>query len=164
VNGATDSQVFGGYLQTNGALGHAGDWRFGISGRASWVRQTQDAYTEEGNNPLRLTVSDIQADSLEVQGMLNAEGKFGGERGVTWNIEVGAEHLALQGDRNIDVAFATSNAPVVLQGDRRDSTQLALTTRVTHALTQRLLLSASYAGKFGEQDRHEARLGLSMDF
>jgi len=164
VSGATDSNLLGGYLQAGAMLGETAGWTFDASGRASLVRQVQDAYQEGGSSPLRLSVDEIRARSLELQGLLGASRRLGGDNGMALRLELGARHLALQGARGIDVAFASSNAGVTLQGDGRDTTQLAVGASLTHALTSRLLLSAGYAGKLGGHDQHEARLGLSLGF
>lgn len=164
VTGETDSNLFGGYLQASGVVGEAGGWTFDLNGRASLVRQSQDAYTEDGTSPLRLTVDGLKATTLEVQALLSANRRIGGENGVALRLDLGARHLALQGDRLIGATFTTSNADVVMQGDARDGTQAVLGASATWSLTKRLLLNAMYAGQLGSRDRHEARLGLSMGF
>jgi autotransporter-associated beta strand protein len=164
VAGETESKLFGGYVQAGAALGAAGGWTFDASGRASLVRQSQEGYQEGGSSPLRLTVGDLRAYSLELQGLVSASRRIGGDNGVELRFDLGARHLALHGERGIDVAFAASNAGVTLQGDRRDTTTAVLGASITHALTPRLLVSAGYAGKLGSHDQHEARLGLSLGF
>lgn len=164
VAGETESKLFGGYVQAGATLGAAGGWTFDSSGRASLVRQSQQGYQEGGSSPLRLTVGDLRAYSLELQGLVSASRRIGGDNGVELRFDLGARHLALHGERGIDVAFAASNAGVTLQGDSRDTTTAVLGASITHALTPRLLLSAGYAGKFGSHDQHEARLGLSLGF
>lgn len=164
VTGETDSTLFGGYLQASGIVGEAAGWSFDVNGRASLVRQSQDAYTEDGSSPLRLAVDELNATSVEVQALLSANRRIGGETGVALRFDLGARHLALQGDRLIGVTFTTSDADVVMQGDDRDGTQVVLGASATWSLTKRLLLNAMYAGQLGSRDRHEARLGLSMGF
>jgi autotransporter-associated beta strand protein len=164
VTGETESSLFGGYLQAGATLGKAAGWTFDATGRASLVRQAQDAYREQGTNPLRLDVSAASASSLELHALFSASRKFGGNDGVALRFDLGARHLALQGSREIDVAFAGSNSVVTVQGDDRSTTQALLGTHLSYALTKRLLLSAGYAGQLGGNDHHEARLGVSLGF
>ena len=162
VTGETDSGLSGGYLQTGATLGDAGGWHWDATARATLVRQSQDAYSEDGTGPLCLDVDAAEVTSLEARGLFSASRQFGGHDGVALRLDLGLRHLALQGDREINVAFNGSNAAVILQGDQRGSTQALVGVQLTHALTQRLMMSAGYAGQLGEQTRHEARLGLSL--
>jgi autotransporter-associated beta strand protein len=164
IDGDTDSKLVGGFVTASAPVADVGRWSIDVSGRASSVRQSQDAYAENGTSPLRLSVADLNATTLELEALLTATRRFGDAHGPRLRFDLGARRQSLQGDRAIDVRFAASNAPVTLQGDRRDTTQAVVGASFLWPLTERVLLSAVYAGQLGGQDRHEARLGLSLGF
>ncbi|NML04806.1 autotransporter-associated beta strand repeat-containing protein [Sphingomonas sp. G-3-2-10] len=162
VTGETKSSLIGGYVAADVRLGGAGGWDFGVSGRASLVRQSQDGYTESGSSPLRLTVGDIETTTIEGRAGLSAKRSFAG--GVSFRLDTGARYLGATGDRRIPVTFAASNAGIVLQGDTRDGVQGYGAARLDWRVSDRVTLGIGYSGQVGQTDRHEGRAGLGIGF
>ncbi|MDF7775414.1 autotransporter-associated beta strand repeat-containing protein [Sphingomonas sp. AOB5] len=162
VSGETSSSLIGGWVSGDVRLGSAGGWDFGVSGRGSIVRQSQDGYTESGTSPLRLTVGDIETTTLEGRAGLSAKRSFAG--GVDLRFDAGARYLGATGDRAIPVTFAASNAGIVLHGDTRDGVQGYAAARLDYRVSERVTIGAGYSGQVGQTDRHEGRVGVSIGF
>jgi autotransporter-associated beta strand protein len=165
VSGATQSTLYGGYLGLAMDLADLGDWKLGGELRGSWIRQKQDGYTENGTSPLRLSLGDLSADTLEAQTGLTMARQLGGDHGGAdlW-FGIGARLLWASGNRQIPVTFAASNAGVTLQGDTRDPVHGYANAGVGFSLSGSARAWLAYAGQAGANDRHEGRVGLSIGF
>ena len=62
------------------------------------------------------------------------------------------------------VSFAASNASVNLQGDAREHTSPFAGADFAWDLGGNATLTAGYQGRFGDDERHEARLGMQVAF
>ncbi|MCW1401915.1 autotransporter outer membrane beta-barrel domain-containing protein [Novosphingobium sp. MW5] len=172
VSGETDSKVFGVYGEIGLPLGSAGGWAFSANARGSYVHQTQDAYTESGNSPLRLAVGELKTGTIEGQARLTAKTRLwdansGGEElpgGLDLRIDLGGRYLGALGDRLIPVTFAASNAGVVLQGDTRNALQGTGGVSLDYTTRGGATFSLGYLGEFGTTDRHSVRAGVSFAF
>ena len=172
VNGETDSKIFGAFAEIGLPLGSTGGWAFSANARGSYLRQTQDAYTESGNSPLRLAVGKLKTSTLEGQAKLTAKTSLwdranGGEEtpeGLDLRIDLGGRYLDTLGDRLIPVTFAASNAGVVMQGDTRNSLQGTTGIGLDYTTRGGATFSLGYLGEFGRTDRHSVRAGVSFAF
>jgi autotransporter-associated beta strand protein len=161
VDGDTKSDIYGGYVGLAVPIGSSDDWQIDGNLRASFIHQTQDGYVEGGVSPLRLAVAKQSVDTLEGQAGLSAQNTVGP---VDLRFDLGARYLAAQGNRTIPVAFAASNAAVVLQGDTRDDLHGYAAIGLGYSLGQNVRLNLGYAGQIGTTDRHEARVGFTVGF
>lgn len=170
VNGETSSKIFGGFAELGVPLGTTGNWSFSANARGSYIQQMQDAYTESGTSPLRLSVGEIKADTLEGRALLTAKTSlidFGGNDavgGLDLRIDAGARYLGALGDRNLPVTFAASNAGIVLQGDQRDNMHGLFGLALDYTTPGGMTFSVGYRGEVGETDRHSAQVGLNFAF
>lgn len=165
VAGETRSTIYGGFLGADLPLGRMGKWTLRGNLRGTWLRQDHDGYTESGNSPLRLRLSDLSAETLEAQAGLSLGRHFGpAEGGADFRLTLGGRALSLAGERLIPVTFAASNAGVVLQGDTRDSLHALAGATFDLALGARARLHFGYSGQFGQSDRHIGRIGFSIGF
>ncbi|TSB02382.1 beta strand repeat-containing protein [Sphingorhabdus contaminans] len=172
VDGSTDSKIFGGFAELGVPLGSTGGWAFSAQARGSYVRQTQDAYSESGTSPLRLSIGELKTNSLEGQAKLTAKTSLwdrsnGGEEtpeGLDLRIDLGARYLGALGDREIPVTFAASNAGIVLQGDTRDSLQGLFGVALDYTIRNGATFSIGYRGEVGQTDRHAVHAGVSFAF
>jgi hypothetical protein len=73
-------------------------------------------------------------------------------------------HTSALDDRIIPVTFAASSASVDLQGDARDHTSPYAGARFEWSLGGSTSLTAGYQGRFGDDERHEARIGVQVGF
>lgn len=163
VDGNTDSKLYGGHIGLSADIAKTGDWTFLAKARASYVHQSQDAYTESGTSPLRLTLPKLNANTIEAQAGLGAVYDFGSERSPSeLRFDLGARLLSATGSREIPVAFAASNAGVTLQGDKRDGIHGYASAEVRHSLSEKVTLTLGYAGHVGTADRHEGRIGIRV--
>lgn len=172
VDGSTDSKVFGGFAELGLPLGSTAGWAFSANARGSYIQQKQDAYTESGTSPLRLSVGELKTSTLEGQAKLTAktslwDGDQGGEEtpnGLDLRIDLGARYLGTLGDREIPVTFAASNAGIVLQGDTRNTLQGLFGLALDYTTRGGVTLSAGYRGEVGKTDRHTLQAGVSFAF
>ncbi|MFN3748327.1 MAG: autotransporter-associated beta strand repeat-containing protein [Sphingorhabdus sp.] len=172
VDGSTDSKVFGGFAELGLPLGSTAGWAFSANARGSYIQQKQDAYTESGTSPLRLSVGELKTSTLEGQAKLTAktslwDGDQGGEEtsnGLNLRIDLGARYLGTLGDREIPVTFAASNAGIVLQGDTRNTLQGLFGLALDYTTRGGVTLSAGYRGEVGKTDRHTLQAGVSFAF
>ncbi len=165
VRGETESTLYGATVGLDLPLGRIGKWSLGANLRGTWIRQDQDGYTEAGTSPLRLTLADLSADTLEGQAGLSIGRHFGPVGGgADFRVEFGGRVLGLSGDRLIPVSFAASSAAVVLQGDTRDSLHGYLGAALDIPVSRSAQLHIGYAGQFGTSDRHLGRIGFSLGF
>lgn len=172
VDGSTDSKVFGGFAELGLPLGSTAGWAFSANARGSYIQQKQDAYTESGTSPLRLSVGELKTSTLEGQAKLTAktslwDGDRGGEEtsnGLDLRIDLGARYLGTLGDREIPVTFAASNAGIVLQGDTRNTLQGLFGLALDYTTRGGVTLSAGYRGEVGKTDRHTLQAGVSFAF
>lgn len=172
VDGSTDSKVFGGFAELGLPLGSTAGWAFSANARGSYIQQKQDAYTESGTSPLRLSVGELKTSTLEGLAKLTAktslwDGDQGGEEtsnGLDLRIDLGARYLGTLGDREIPVTFAASNAGIVLQGDTRNTLQGLFGLALDYTTRGGVTLSAGYRGEVGKTDRHTLQAGVSFAF
>jgi len=172
VNGATDSKMLGAFAELGLPLGSSGGWAFSAQARGSWLRQTQDAYTESGSSPLRLTVGKLRASTIEGQALLSAKTSLwdksnGGEEtpeGLDLRFDLGGRYLGTAGNREIPVTFSASNAGIVLQGDTRDSLHGLAGVALDYTLPGGATFSLGYRGELGQTDRHTVQAGVSFAF
>jgi uncharacterized protein with beta-barrel porin domain len=161
VDGDTDSKLYGGHIGLSADIAKTRDWTFLAKARASYVHQSQDAYTESGTSPLRLTLPKLRASTIEAQAGLGAAYGFGSEHSPSeLRFDLGARLLSATDSREIPVAFASSNAGVTLQGDKRDGIHGYASAEVRHSLSEKVTLTLGYAGQIGTADRHEGRIGI----
>ncbi|MEY4951762.1 MAG: hypothetical protein RL299_186, partial [Pseudomonadota bacterium] len=172
VNGSTKSKLFGGYAELGLPLGSSGSWAFSANARGSYIRQSQDAYTESGTSPLRLSLGDLDTSTLEGRAGLTAKTSLwdrsnGGEEtpeGLDLRIDLGMRYLDNLGNRAIPVTFAASNAGVVLQGDTRNSVQGTFGLGLDYTIRSGATFSLGYQGELGQTDRHAVQAGVSFAF
>lgn len=165
VAGDTDSVVTGAFLSADVTFGETGGWAFGGAAQASYLSQTQDAYTEKGSSPLRLELPELTFETMGLQAGVNAVTAFDLGGTAAWlQFEAGIRHTSALDDRIIPVAFAASNASVDLQGDGRDHTSPYAGVGFEWALGGSTSLTAGYQGRFGDDERHEARIGVQVGF
>lgn len=165
MNGATKSTIYGGFLRLDLPIANLGKWSLRGKLRGTWVHQNQDGYTESGNSPLRLTLGDLSAETLEGQAGMSIGRHFGPQGGgANLRLDVGGRVLGLGGDRLIPVSFAASNAAVTLQGDTRDSLHGYAAAALDIPLSEAARVHIGYSGQFGATDRHLGRIGLSFGF
>ena len=165
VDGDTDSKLYGGHIGVSADIAKTGDWTFLAKARASYVHQSQDAYTESGISPLRLTLPKLSANTIEAQAGLGATYDFGSEHSPSeLRFDLGARLLSATGSREIPVAFAASNAGVTLQGDKRDGVHGYANAELRHSLGETVTLTLGYAGQVGTANRHEGRVGIRFGF
>jgi autotransporter-associated beta strand protein len=164
IDGETSSSVSGAFVGVSRAFGEIADWSLRGSARASIISQTQDAYTEDGASPLRLAVEEVDVETVEAQAGLTAMRTFVfNDRDLSVRFGAGVRHLELEG-AEIPVSFVLSGADLVLEGDARDSTDGYFEAGGAYALTDAITLSAGYSGQGGDTERHEARVGLAVQF
>lgn len=164
IDGETSSSVSGLFVGVSRAFGEIADWSLHGSARASIISQTQDAYTEDGASPLRLAVEEVDVETVEAQAGLMAMRTFVfNDRDLSVRFGAGVRHLELE-DAEIPVSFVLSGADLVLEGDARDSTDGYFEAGGAYALTDAITLSAGYSGQGGDTERHEARIGLAVQF
>lgn len=165
VAGDTDSVVTGAFLSADVTFGETGGWAFGGAAQASYLSQTQDAYTEKGSSPLRLELPELTFETMGLQAGVNAATAFDLGGTAAWlQFEAGIRHTSALDDRIIPVAFAASNASVDLQGDGRDHTSPYAGVGFEWVLGGSTSLTAGYQGRFGDDERHEARIGVQVGF
>jgi fibronectin-binding autotransporter adhesin len=164
IDGQTSSSVAAGFAGIGRDLGEVADWSLRADARATLLRQTQDAYAEDGSSPLRLAVGEVEVDTLEAQAGLTAlrAMTFNG-RALDLRLGAGVRHLELDG-AEIPVAFVLSGAPLTLEGDRRDSSDGYFEAGASYELLPNVTVSAGYAGQAGETERHEARAAVALHF
>lgn len=164
IDAETSSSVSGLYVGVSRGFGEVADWSLRGSARASILSQTQDAYTEDGASPLRLAVEEVDVETAEAQAGLTAMRTFVfNDRDLSVRFGAGVRHLALEG-AEIPVSFVLSGADLVLEGDARDSTDGYFEAGGAYALTDAITVSAGYSGQAGDTERHEARVGLAVQF
>lgn len=172
VSGETESNIFGVYGELGLPLGSTGGWAFSANARGSYIRQTQDAYTEGGSSPLRLAVGELKTGTFEGQARLTAKTRLwdankGGEElpgGLDLRIDLGGRYLDALGNRLIPVAFAASNAGVVLQGDTRNTLQGTGGVSLDFTTRGGATFSLGYLGEFSTTTRHSVRAGVGFAF
>jgi len=164
IDADTSSSVSGAFVGVSREFGEIADWSLRGSVRASLISQTQDAYTEDGASPLRLAVEDVDVETVEAQAGLTAMRTITfNDRDLSVRLGAGVRHLELEG-AEIPVSFVLSGADLVLEGDARDSTDGYFEAGGAYALTDAITLSAGYSGQGGDTERHEARVGLAVQF
>ncbi|WP_135212072.1 autotransporter outer membrane beta-barrel domain-containing protein [Vitreimonas flagellata] len=164
INAETSSSLFGAHLALRREFGAFAGWSVHGEARAGLVRQTQDAYTEDGASPLRLRVAEIDVDTISAQAGLSAQRRVMlGDRNLDLRLGLGVRRLELEGAA-IPVTFATSGAELTLEGDARDSTDAYLDAGASYAISPNLVVNVGYAGQAGDTERHEARLGAALRF
>lgn len=165
VSGETDSVLTGAFLSADTTFGQAGDWVFGGSAQASYVAQTQDGYAESGASPLRLTLPELTFETMGLEAGLSAGMPFTlGTSDAHIQFAAGLRHTQALDDRIIPVRFAASNAGVDLQGDAREHTSPFAGVDFAWDLGGNATLTAGYQGRFGDDERHEARVGMQVAF
>ncbi|WP_086733669.1 autotransporter-associated beta strand repeat-containing protein [Erythrobacter colymbi] len=172
VDGATESSLFAMFFEAGAGLGASAGWNFEANARASVVRQEQDAYTESGTSPLRLKLGALATETWEGQARLTATKRLwdasGGQEedsaGLDLRLDLGGRYLLLDGDREIPVTFAVSNAGVVLQGDTRDTVQGIGGASLVYTTGSGARFSLGYRGEIGKTDRHAVEAGVSIAF
>ena len=165
VAGETDSVVTGAFLSGDIAFGQAAGWSFGGAARASYLSHTQDAYTEAGASPLRLELPELTFETADVEAAGTAATSFMlGATPARVTFEAGVRHTSALDDRIIPVSFAASNAEVNLQGDAREHTSPFAGADFEWSLGGATTLTAGYQGRFGDDERHEARVGVHVAF
>lgn len=165
VAGDTDSVVTGAFLSVDATFGESGGWTFGGGAQASYLSQTQDTYTESGSSPLRLELPEMTFETMGLQAGLNAGTAFDFGGTAAWlQFDVGLRHTSALDDRIIPVTFAASSASVDLQGDARDHTSPYAGASFEWSLGGSTSLTAGYQGRFGDDERHEARIGVQVGF
>ncbi len=165
VAGETDSVLTGAFLSADTTFGQAGDWVFGGSVQASYVSQTQDGYAESGTSPLRLTLPELTFETMGLEAGLSAGMPFTlGTSDAHIQFTAGLRHTQALDDRIIPVRFAASNASVGLQGDAREHTSPFAGADFAWDLGGNATLTAGYQGRFGDDERHEARVGMQVAF
>jgi autotransporter-associated beta strand protein len=165
VAGDTDSVVTGAFLSGDVAFGESAGWTFGGTAQASYLSQVQDTYTETGTSPLRLELPELTFETMGLEAGINAGTAFDlGGSAASIRFDVGVSHTASLDDRIIPVTFAASSASIDLQGDTRDHTSPFAGASFEWALGNSTSLTAGYHGRFGDDERHEARVGLQVSF
>ena len=172
VDGATDSTIYGGFVEAGVPLGATGSWNFEANMRGTVIHQEQDGYTESGTSPLRLRLDDLATTSLEGQARLTATTRLwdasrGAEEdaaGLDLRLDLGGRYLGLQGERAIPVVFAVSDAGIVLQGDTRDTLQGIGGVALDYTSSSGARITLGYRGEFGRTDRHTVQAGVSFAF
>lgn len=165
VAGDTDSIVTGAFLSGDVVFGETAGWTFGGAARASYLSQKQDAYTETGTSPLRLELPELTFETMGLEAGISAGTAFElGGSAARVQLDIGVSHTASLDDRIIPVTFAASSASVDLQGDERDHTSPFAGASFEWELGNSTSLSAGYHGRFGDDERHEARIGLQVSF
>lgn len=172
VDGATESTIYGGFAEASIPLGAIAGWNFAAGLRGSVVRQEQDGYTESGTSPLRLRLDDLGTTTVEGQARLTGTTRLwdasrGAEEdaaGLDLRVDLGLRYLGLQGDREIPVTFAVSNAGIVLAGDTRDTLQGAGGIALDYTTNSGARFSLGYRGEFARTDRHTLQAGVSIAF
>jgi fibronectin-binding autotransporter adhesin len=165
VAGDTDSVVTGAFLSGDVAFGETAGWTFGGTAQASYLSQVQDTYTETGTSPLRLELPELTFETMGLEAGVNAGTGFELGGSAAWiQFDVGVSHTASLDDRIIPVTFAASSASIDLQGDTRDHTSPFAGASFEWALGGSTSLTAGYHGRFGDDERHEATIGLQVSF
>jgi hypothetical protein len=172
VDGATESTIYGGFAEVGVPLGALAGWNFEAGLRGSVIRQEQDGYTESGTSPLRLALADLGTTTVEGQARLigttrlwdASRGAEENSAGLDLRVDLGLRYLGLQGDREIPVTFAVSNAGIVLQGDTRDTLQGAGGIALDYTTNGGARFSLGYRGEFARTDRHTLQAGVSIAF
>ncbi len=172
VDGATESTIFGGFAEVGVPLGAVKGWNFEANARGSVIRQEQDGYTESDTSPLRLRLDDLATTTVEGQARLigttrlwdASRGAEEDSAGLDLRVDLGLRYLGLQGDREIPVVFAVSNAGIVLQGDTRDTVQGAGGIALDYTTGSGARFSLGYRGEIARTDRHTVQAGVSIAF
>jgi hypothetical protein len=136
-----------------------------FDGRASYLVQKQDAFTEDGTSPLRLAVEDLEYEHGEIAAGFSfarpTRVKSGGV--VTPFARIGGRYLTALDDREIGVAFAASSASVMLLGDDRDVFQGYGSLGLLWEPKESVALQFGYSGQFSSDAKtHELRAGVSV--
>jgi outer membrane autotransporter protein len=172
IKGTTDSKLFGGFAELGLPLGSTSGWTFSANARGAYIRQTQDAFTESGASPLRLSVGELKTSSFEGQAKLTAKTSLwdrsnGGEdtpEGLDLRAEMGARYLDMVGSRKIPVTFAASGAGITLQGDTRHTIQGLFGVALDYTIDNGATFSFGYRGEVGKTDRHALQAGVNFAF
>lgn len=165
VGGDTDSVVTGAFVTGDTIFGQAGNWTFGGGAQASYLSQVQDGYTESGSSPLRLQLPELTFETMGIEAAVTAGTSFTlGATDAHLQFEVGMRHSEALDDRVLPVRFAASNATVDLQGDARQHTSPFAGASFEWALGDTISLTAGYEGRFGDDERHEGRVGVQVAF
>jgi autotransporter-associated beta strand protein len=172
VSGSGDADLAGAFAGITGPLGELGPWAMSGVGRLTYVKMSQDTYSEAGSSPLRLDVAARDVETLESQiGLQGNWGKKLAERGgdisgarIDIKLEGGYRYVSAQDDRVIPVKFAVSNAGIDLQGDARDSGYAFLGSRLDWKVNSRSTLNMGYLGHYGDTNQHTIQLGYRFAF
>ncbi|MCL9998331.1 MAG: autotransporter-associated beta strand repeat-containing protein, partial [Erythrobacter sp.] len=172
VDGATESTIFGGFAEVGVPLGALAGWNFEAALRGSVIRQEQDGYTESGTSPLRLQLGELATTTVEGQARLIGTTRLWDASnvaeedaaGLDLRVDLGLRYLGLQGDREIPVTFAVSNAGIVLQGDTRDTLQGAGGIALDYTTGSGARFSLGYRGEFAQTERQTLQAGVSIAF
>jgi autotransporter-associated beta strand protein len=165
IDGETDSSLSGVFFAAGAYLGQRNGWDMRFDGRASYLAQKQDAFTEDGTSPLRLAVDEVEYEHGEAAvGFSFARPtriKSGGE--LTPYARIGGRYLTALDDREIGVAFAASSASVMLLGDDRDVFQGYGSLGLLWEPKENVALQFGYSGQFSSDAKtHELRAGVSV--
>lgn len=172
VNGETDSTLFAAFAEMSAPIGSVGGWSFAASTRGSYVRQSQDGYTESGTSPLRLRLDDINTSTIEGQAQLSARTRLWApeqyaqdtDEGLSLRVDLGARYMNALGDRAIPVVFAASSAGIVLQGDTRSTVQGQYGAELEYVTGGGVHIGLGYRGETGRTDRHMIQGRVSFAF
>jgi autotransporter-associated beta strand protein len=165
VAGDTDSSLSGAFFAAGAYLGQRNGWDMRFDGRASYLVQKQDAFTEDGTSPLRLAVDEVEYEHGEAAvGFSFARPtrlKSGGE--LTPYARIGGRYLTALDDREIGVAFAASGASIMLLGDDRDVFQGYGSLGLLWEPKENVALQLGYSGHVSSDAKtHELRAGVSV--
>jgi hypothetical protein len=165
VAGETNSVVIGLFLSAEISFGEAGGGAFGGAAQASYLSQTQDAYTESGSSTQRLDLPEMTFETMGLEAARKAGTSFdlgGADARIQFN--VGLQNTAARNDRIIPMKFGASSASVDLQGDTRDHTSPFAAASFEWLLGASTSLTTGYHGRFGDDERHEVRIGMQVGF
>lgn len=158
----TASALFGG----GGYVFDAGSWDLTASAQGYYVDAQIDGYQEAGTNMLRLDVADFEARTLGVELLLRASTELSFYAGA-WrpSLELGVVHERALGDREVDVAFASSGQGATLELSDADATWFRLGAGGEWDMGGGVVVGARVRHDAGDEvSRTRADIGLRVAF
>lgn len=157
--------MIGAFLSADMSFGEAGGWAFGGAAQASYLSQTQDAYTESGSSTQRLDLPEMTFETMGLEAARKAGTSFDlGGADARIQFDVGIQQTAALNDRIIPVKCGASSASVDLQGDTRHHTSPFAAASFEWLLGASANVITGYHGRFGDDERHEVRIGMRVGF
>ncbi len=167
VDGETDATAIGLFATAEQRFATLAGWD--VSGRLglNYSRANQNAYVEEGSNPLRLAVPELTDAQWRGDLYLQTQRAFGigsNDRALTFRLAGGVGRTQDLGDLSVPVTLVDSGSAFNLDGSTRDLTQGLLDAGMRWQFIKSGEFFVDYFGRYGTDSSHSVTAGVAFRF